>query len=138
MLIGGCLKLLLLVIAASICTKIPSIQVLLQAMSVRHAGGRVPFAFALLPVPTNMEYDVGYGQKLTTHATPSGGSDTDMLVESGRAPGGVSVDVGGCVSLEVGDVVECVCVCVCWGVAFSGRIRTGLRASIRRKCLSSS
>jgi len=75
----------------------------------------VPFPFP--PVPADLEYDLWDDHMFAGRQTPSEGSRTDMLVESGRAPGGVSVDVGGwCVSPEVGDVIECVCVCC--GVVF--------------------
>jgi hypothetical protein len=79
------------------------------------ALGTAPFPFP--PVPTNPDCDVWGDHTLTGRATPSEGPRTDMLVESARAPGGVGVDVGGCVSPEAGDVIECGC--VCRGVAFS-------------------
>jgi hypothetical protein len=52
-------------------------------------------------------------------AMPSEELHTDMFVKSRHVPGGVAVAVGRCESLEVGDVLKHVCVCVCQGVAFS-------------------
>ena len=71
------------------------------------------------PVPAYPEYDV-----LDDHTfvgrVPSEGLRANMLVESARAPGGIGMDVGGCVSPEVGDVIGgCVSFCVCRGVTFS-------------------
>jgi hypothetical protein len=70
----------------------------------------VPFSFP--PVPADPEYNAS-DHTFAGRATPSLGSRTDALVDSGRAPGGVDVDVevGGGVSPDVGDVAGCVCVC---------------------------
>jgi hypothetical protein len=76
----------------------------------------LPFPPVPVPVPVNPEYGVWDDHTCAGRTTPSEGPRTDTLVESKREPGGVGVDVGACESPEVGDVVECVCVCVCWGV----------------------
>jgi hypothetical protein len=70
-----------------------------------------PFPFPPAPVPADPGYDVRGDHTFGVCATPSEGPRADILVESGRAPGGVGVDVARCESPEVGDVVECVCVC---------------------------
>ncbi len=78
-----------------------------------------PVLFPFPLGPANPGYDVLGDHTFTGFAPPSEGPCTEVLVESGRAPGGVGVkvDMGGCVSPEVGEVVECVC--DCWGAAFS-------------------
>lgn len=68
-------------------------------------------------VPVGPEFDVWGDHMFARRPTPFEGPRKEMLVESGRAPWRVVVDVGGCESPEVGDVVECVC--VCRGVTFS-------------------
>jgi len=54
-----------------------------------------PFPFPFPPVPANPECDVWDDHTFAGPAAPSEEPRADMLIKSGRAPGGVGVDVGG-------------------------------------------
>ena len=85
-----------------------------MSSEVGPSGTDTPRLGPFPPVPAKPEDDDVVDHKFAGRATPSVGPRMDVLIDSGRAPGGVGgdVEVGGGVSPEAGDVAGCV-VCVC-------------------------